>query len=289
MTTYAVTGATGNLGGLAVAALLENGVAPGDIVAIVRDAGRAASLSDQGVQVRVADYTDPAALATALSGVDRLLLISSSEVGQREAQHANVIRAASEAGVALIAYTSLLGGEGSPLTVLRAEHVATEKLLAESGLRTVVLRNGWYWENYLASAPTAIEGGVLYGAAGDGVVAGAARGDYAAAAAAALIADDPRPVYELAGSHPLTYAGIADVLAEVSGKPVRYQDLPESAYADALAGAGLPQPVAAMLADSDAGAAQGGLNGSSADLEELIGRTSASFADVARPALAASV
>ena len=287
MTTYAVTGATGHLGSLAVASLLAAGVPAGDVVAVVRDAGRASALADRGVVVRVADYTDPASLTAALADVDRLLLVSSSAVGERVAQHANVIRAATEAGVGLVAYTSLLHADTSTLG-LAAEHIATEKLLAESGLRYVLLRNGWYWENFIASAPAAIDSGVLYGAGGDGRIAGAARADYAAAAAAALVTDDPRQVYELAGSYPLDYIGIAAVLADVSGKPVRYQDLPEADYAGALEQAGLPQPVAAMLADSDAGAAQGGLDGASTDLEDLIGGPSASFADVAHSGLTVS-
>lgn len=285
MTTYAVTGATGGLGGATVDALLTAGVAPTDIVAIVRNPEKADALRAAGVTVRVADYTDRAALTAALAGVDRLLLVSGSEVGSRVPQHGNVIDAAADAGVSLVAYTSILGADTSPLA-LAEEHLATEKLLAASPLNTVLLRNGWYWENYVASAPAALESGVLYGSAGEGRVAAASRTDYAAAAAAALIDAAGGEVYELAGNDHLTYSEVAAAIAEVSGKPVTYTDIPEADYAAALAGAGIPEPMAAILANSDAGVAQGALDSDSTALASLIGRPSTPLRDVLRTALA---
>lgn len=283
MTTYAVTGATGQLGSLSIEALLERGVAAGDIVAVVRDAAKASPLADRGVTVRVADYSDRAALTTAFAGVDRLLFVSGSEVGSRIAQHTTVVEAAVAAKVGLVAYTSVLKADTSGLQ-LAHEHIATEKVLADSGLAHILLRNGWYSENYTASLQPTLEGGVLYGAAGDGKVAPATRADYAGASAAALIAGEPK-VYELGGSEHLTYADIAAVLAEVSGKPVRYQDLPEADYAAALTSAGVPEPMPAVLADSDAGIARGDLDTSSTDLTDLLGRPSTPFVEVIRAAL----
>uniref|UniRef100_UPI003D92588B NmrA family NAD(P)-binding protein n=1 Tax=Gordonia sp. B7-2 TaxID=3420932 RepID=UPI003D92588B len=279
MTTYAVTGANGGLGRATIEALTERGVAASDIVAIVRDADRAQHLSDAGVTVRVADYDDKAALSAVLSGVDRLLLVSGSEFGSRVRQHGNVIEAAKANGVDLLAYTSILYADTSPLK-LAEEHLATEHILADSGVPHTLLRNGWYWENYVGSAPAAIESGTLYGSARAGRVAGAARRDYADAAAAVLIAGTVGAVYELAGSEPLDHPAIAAAIAEVSGKPVRYQDIPESAYAEALVGAGLPAPVAAILADSDAGVSRGALDSTSTDLADLRGRPSASLKQV---------
>ncbi|GAB18757.1 putative NAD(P)H--quinone oxidoreductase [Gordonia effusa NBRC 100432] len=283
MTTYAVTGATGGLGGAAIDALLASGVEATDIVAVVRDSAKAASLADRGVQVRQADYSDVRALTTALSGVDKLLFVSGSEVGQRAAQHANVIAAAKSAQVSFTAYTSLLRATDSALA-LGDEHRATEKALAESGLAYSLLRNGWYWENYLAATDAAIESGTLYGAAGDGRVAGASRADYARAAAAVLVSDSPRAVYELAGDQPLTYADIAAQISTASGKPVVYQNLSQADYAAALAGNGLPEPVANILADADAGVATGQLDSTSTDLVDLIGRPSTPFNEVLRAA-----
>lgn len=285
MTTYAVTGATGGLGSGAVNSLIERGVTPADIVAVVRNASKAQALADAGVTVRVADYADPAALRAALTGVDKLLLVSGSEVGQRLPQHTNVIEAAKAAGVGLIAYTSILRADSSPL-ILAGEHAETEKLLADSGIDTVLLRNGWYSENYTRSLAPAIESGVFAGSAGTGVVAPAARADYADAAAAALISAPAGAVYELAGSEHLAYADIAAAFAAASGRTVAYQDLPEADYAAALTAAGIPAGFAAVLADSDAGAGKGALNSDSTDLADLRGKPATPFSAVVEAALA---
>ncbi|QIH99895.1 SDR family oxidoreductase [Rhodococcoides fascians A21d2] len=283
--TTAVTGATGNLGGLVVDALITRGVAPGDIVAVVRNADKAAPLAERGVVVRVADYSDTAALTSAFAGVDKVLLISGSEVGQRIAQHHNVIDAAEAAGVSLIAYTSLLAADTSGVS-LAPEHKATEERLTASAIPAVFLRNGWYWENYLGSLAQTIEGGVLLGAAGNGKIAAASRADFAEAAAAVLTHDDQGgKIYELGGDERLTYADLAAVIGEVSGKPMVYQDVSESEYAAILEGAGLPDFVATMLASADAGISRGELDTDSGDLQTLIGRASTPVAEVLRSAM----
>lgn len=274
----AITGATGQLGQLVIEQLLKT-VSGSQIVAIVRNPAKAESLSNQGINVRQADYTDQAAFTTALAGVDKLLLISSSEVGQREPQHKNVIRAAKAAGVKFIAYTSLLHADKSPLG-LANEHVATEKALAESGIPYALLRNGWYTENYLASAPPALEHGVFIGAAGEGKIASATRADYAAAAAK-VIAEEGHAgnVYELAGDNAWTLSELAAELSKQSGKPVTYQNLSEADFAAALKNVGLPAGLADMLADSDVGASKGGLFDDSRTLSKLIGRPTTSLAE----------
>ncbi|MDT2008473.1 SDR family oxidoreductase [Rhodococcus opacus] len=272
--TIAVTGATGHLGRLVVEALLDKGAPAADIVAVVRTPAKTADLADKGVDVRQAEYGDRAALEKALAGVDKLLLVSGSDLGQRIAQHSNVIDAAKAAGVGFIAYTSVLDAQNTPLG-LAVEHRGTEDRLAESGIDFALLRNGWYWENYLGSIPAARETGALFGSAGTGVVAAAARKDYAEAAAAVLLADGQAgKVYELGGDERLTYGELAEVMSAVLGKPVSYKDLPQAEYAAVLEGAGLPAPVANMLADSDAGVAVGALDTESGDLQRLIGRSS---------------
>ncbi len=285
--TTAVTGATGQLGGLAIGELLARGVPAADIVAIVRDESKAADLASKGPQIRVASYDDPEALRRALDGVDKLLLISGSEVGRRVPQHTNVIEAAEAAGVGLIAYTSLLNAATSGLG-LAPEHVATEKRLGESSIPAVFLRNGWYWENYLQAISQAVSSGALFGAAGEGKVAGAARADYAAAAAAVLTsdADQGGKVYELGGDERLTYADLAKVIGEVAGKTVEYRDLPEADYAKVLADNGTPEQFAAVLAGSDAGIARGELDTTSGDLQTLIGRSPTPFAQIVKAAIA---
>lgn len=274
----ALTGATGQLGQFVVEALLKS-VPAKEIVAIVRNPAKAQALSKQGLIVRQGDYNDQAALTQALAGVEKLLLISSSEVGQRAAQHRNVINAAKAAGVKFIAYTSLLHADTSPLG-LHVEHVETEKLLAESGIPFALLRNGWYSENYLASAPAALAHGVFLGAAGEGKIASATRADYAAAAARVISEEGHAgKVYELAGDKAWTLSDLAALLSEASGKKVVYQNLSEADFAAALKGAGLPDGLAEMLADSDIGASKGGLFDDSQTLSKLIGRPTTSIAD----------
>ncbi|HDR2627247.1 SDR family oxidoreductase [Enterobacter cancerogenus] len=266
-----ITGATGQLGHLVIEQLLKT-VPANQIVAIVRNPAKADALSQQGVVVRQADYADEAAFTAALGGVDKLLLISSSEVGQRAAQHQNVINAAKAAGVKFIAYTSLLHADTSPLG-LHVEHVQTEKALAESGVPYALLRNGWYTENYLASVPPALEHGVFIGAAGEGKIASATRADYAAAAAKVISEEGHAgKVYELAGDNAWTLSEMAAELSKQSGKKVAYQNLSEADFAATLKGAGLPAGLADMLADSDTGASKGGLFDDSRTLSNLIGR-----------------
>ena len=274
----AITGATGQLGHLVLQNLLKT-TAASQIVAIVRNPAKAESLSQQGIVVRQADYTDEAAFTAALQGVDKLLLISSSEVGQRASQHRNVINAAKAAGVKFIAYTSLLHADKSPLG-LHVEHVETEKMLADSGIPYALLRNGWYTENYLASAPPALEHGVFIGAAGDGKIASATRADYAEAAAR-VIAEEGHAgkVYELAGDEAWTLSELAAALSKQSGKNVVYQNLSEADFAAALKSVGLPAGLADMLADSDVGAAKGGLFDDSRTLSALIGRPTTPLAE----------
>lgn len=274
----AITGATGQLGQQVFANLL-NATAANQLVAVVRNPAKAEALSQKGVVVRQADYGDEAALTRALQGVDKLLIISSSEVGQRAPQHRNIINAAKAAGVKFIAYTSLLHADTSPLG-LADEHVATEKMLADSGIPFALLRNGWYTENYLASAPAALEHGVFIGAAGEGKIASATRADYAAAAAR-VIAEDGHAgkVYELAGDHGWTLSELAAELAKQSGKNVVYQNLSQADFAAALKSVGLPAGLADMLADSDVGASKGGLFDDSHTLSKLIGRPSTSLAE----------
>ncbi|MEQ7760432.1 SDR family oxidoreductase [Xanthomonas hortorum] len=283
----AVTGATGQLGRLVVQALLSK-VSAAEIVALARSPAKAADLAAQGVQVRQADYEQPATLDTALTGIDTLLLISSSEVGRRVPQHRAVIDAAQRAGVQLLAYTSVLHAERSPLG-LAPEHLETEGLLRASGLPHALLRNGWYSENYTASIPAALAHGALLGSARQGRIASAARADYAEAAAVVLTTQGHAgKVYELAGDSAYTLSDLAAEITRQSGQTVVYTDLPEEAYKAALLDAGLPEAVAGLLADSDAGAAKDALLDESHELSRLIGRPTTPIAASVAQALAAA-
>jgi len=275
----AVTGATGHLGGHVIESLLTREVAAADIVAIVRDEAKAANLATKGVRLGVASYEDEAALAAALEGVDRLVLVSGSEVGKRVAQHTNIISAAKAAGVEFISYTSLLNLDTSELG-LAPEHAATEEVLAQSGIDHALLRNGWYWENYASAIDSGRAVGKFFGAAGSAKVSGAARRDYAEAAAVVVTSENQAGrVYELAGSPALTYQGIADEVAAVIGAQVTYIDQTVDEYRATLEGFGLPAAIAQMFAEMDPIIAQGALYSESTDLQDLIGRPSSTVSD----------
>ncbi|MCW1886451.1 SDR family oxidoreductase [Luteolibacter flavescens] len=280
----AITGATGQLGRLVIDHLLAR-VPASNLVAIVRDPAKAADIAARGVTVRQADYSDPASLATALSGIEKLLLISSNEVGNRTNQHAHVIDAAKSAGVKFLAYTSVLHADRSQLG-LAEEHRQTEAYLTASGLPFAILRNGWYTENYAASIPTALAHGALVGGADEGRISSAARTDYAEAAAIVLTRPvEPGSIYELAGDSAYTLADLAAEVSRQSGKDIPYRDLTEEAYRTLLIGAGLPEAFASLLADSDAAASRGALFDDSGELGTLLGRPTTPLAETVRQTL----
>lgn len=267
----AITGATGQLGRLVITALLER-VPADQLVALVRDPQKAQDIAELGVDVRHADYSQPATLATAFVGVEKLLLISSNELGQRATQHQAVIDAAKAAGVKLLAYTSVLHADTSALG-LAEEHRQTEQALQASGVPYVLLRNGWYSENYLASVGSALAHNALLGSAEEGRISSASRADYAVAAAVVLTsADQAAKVYELAGDESYSLSELAALITQQTGTQVAYQNLPQAEFEAVLVSVGLPAPVADLLANSDAAAAKGALFGNEQQLSKLIGR-----------------
>ncbi|WP_216921540.1 SDR family oxidoreductase [Synechococcus sp. CCAP 1479/9] len=271
MTQFVITGATGQLGRLVIDVLLRR-VPADSIVAAVRNVEKASDIAAMGVQVRQADYNQPASLEAALQGADRLLLISSSEIGQRTRQHQAVIDAAKRSGIQRLAYTSVLHADTSVLA-LAQEHRETEAAILASGLPFVLLRNGWYTENYTAGLPSALSLGAVYGCAGEGRIASATRADYAEAAATILTSDDPAgQIYELAGDSAYTLSDFAAAISTQIGQPIPYINLPEADYRSSLLGAGLPEPLAALLADSDTGASKGALFDDGRQLSRLLGR-----------------
>jgi len=275
--TLVITGATGHLGSLVIESLLDQGVAAHDITAAGRDITKLKDLADRGVTVRVIDFNEPATLLDAFRRADKVLLVSGSEVGQRVRQHRNVIDAARTTGVGLLAYTSIANA-GATSMRLAAEHQATETALRDSGLPYVLLRNSWYIENYTAQLPSILAQGTLAGSAGNGRVSAATRADYAAAAAAVLTSDpEPGRAYELGGDQAFTLTELAAEISALTGQRISYQDLPVDDYAQLLTGAGIPAPVAAIIADADRGLASGDLYVGSGHLSQLIGHPTTSL------------
>lgn len=265
-----ITGTSGHLGRLVVEELARRGD-PANVVATARSLDKIAGLADLGVTTRELDYDRPDTIAAALDGATQVLLVSSSEFGNRVGQHTAVVDAAVAAGVEHIAYTSILRAGTSPL-IAAVDHRGTEEVLAAAPIATTRLRHGWYIENYTGNLAPALEHGAIIGAAGDGRIAAAARADYAAAAATVLLDPSLRGgTYELAG-HAYTMAEYAAVVSELTGRAIPYVDLPADDFRGALLGAGLPAPLADFLVDADLGIAKGELDGDPSTLERLAGR-----------------
>lgn len=276
-----ITGATGQLGRLVVEKLKQR-VNAEDLAALVRSPEKAADL---GIEAREFDYSKSGALVNALQGIDHLLLISGSEVGQRKAQHENIIKAAGEAGVKWIVYTSLLHTDTSSLS-LAGEHLATEELLKASGIPHTILRNGWYTENYTVSVPGAVAAGAFIGSAGDGKVSSAAREDYAEAAAVVLTGKGHEgKMYELAGDVAYTLRDLAAEISRQTGKDIPYNNLSEEEYAGVLKSVGVPEGFAQAIAGWDIGVSKDDLFEDNKVLSGLIGRPTTTLAASVKKAL----
>ncbi len=281
----AVTGATGHLGRLVVESLLERGTPADQVAAAVRTPAKAADLAARGVLVREADYSRPETLAAAFEGVDTLLLVSSSEVGQRVPQHVAVIDAAKAAGVGRVVYTSAPQADTSTL-VLAPDHKATEEYLAQSGLSTTVLRNNWYTENYLQAVQQAKDSGEILASVGDGKVASAPRSDFAEAAAVVLVDDSHAgKVYELSGDVAWTHDELAAAAGEVLGREVSYHRVSPEEHAAVLAGFGLDEGTVGFVVALDGNIRDGELATVTSDLSTLLGRPTTGLVEALRAAL----
>lgn len=274
-----VTGATGHLGTLVVEGLI-NQVPVEQIAVLARDPAKAARFGELGVQVRVGDYDDPASLADAFGPNDKVLLVSASEVGKRAPQHKAVIDAAKRAGVALLAYTSILGGPAADFELAR-EHQITERYLIDSGLPYVLLRNGWYHENYTRDVAEAVAAGALTTSTGPGArIASAARSDFAAAAVAVLTTEGhANREYELSGDEAWTFDEFAAEVARQTGTDFKVNRISGEELRGILTGQGVPDPIAAILVGVDAAISEGLLATRTGDLAALIGRPTVPLAE----------
>ena len=274
-----ITGATGQLGRLVVESLLARGTAASDIVATGRNVEKLAELSAQGVTVAELDYTKPETVAAVVKPGDTLLLVSGSEVGQRAAQHATVITAAKNAGVARIVYTSAPAATTSPL-VLAPEHKATEEALVASGVAFTILRNGWYTENYAGEVEKGRDTGAIVASVGDGRVSSASRKDYAEAAAVVLAAEGHEgKVYELSGDVAWNFDDLAAAIGGIVGREVVYTRLSPEEHAQLLTSFGLDEATVGFVVALDGNIRDGLLGVTSGELAALIGRPTTPLAE----------
>lgn len=266
--TILVTGATGGFGGHAITSL-EELVGSSHIIGLARSEEKARGLTDRGIAVRIGDYDDPESLQRAFDGVDRLLFVSGTP-GNRETEHGNVVRAAQDAGVGFIAYTSFPQAT-SVNNMLSSDHVFTEDLLAKSGIAHALLRNNWYLENELALIDIARSTGELPFAAGQATIGWALKREYAEAAARVVSADDPRnETLELSG--PLrSYADLAAAVSRVTGKSVTPRPVTLEGFAATLKAAGLPDGAVQGLTGVQTLVAAGDLEVASTDFVRTLG------------------
>ncbi|WP_328845823.1 SDR family oxidoreductase [Streptomyces sp. NBC_00258] len=278
-----VTGATGHLGRFVIEGLLEK-VPADQITAVVRSEEKAADFAARGVKLAIADYNAPETFDGLFSAGDKVLLISGNEFDKgRVGQHKVVLDAAKAAGVALLAYTS---APGSLSAALADDHRDTEAAVLESGVTYAFLRNGWYNENYTENLAPVLEYGAVVQAAGEGKVSSASRADYAAAAVAVLTGEGhENKSYELGGDTAWDFAEYAAEVAKASGKEIVYNSVPVEAYKGILTGAGLPEPLAAILAGVDASIEKGELVVATGDLSRLTGRPTTPIAESIAAAL----
>ncbi|CAL9529909.1 MULTISPECIES: SDR family oxidoreductase [Streptomyces] len=278
-----VTGASGKLGRHVVEQLLEK-VPAGQVTAVVRSPEKVADLAERGVRVAVADYNAPETFDGLFAAGDKVLLISGNEFDKgRVRQHSVVIDAAKAAGVALLAYTS---APGSLTAALADDHRGTERALLDSGVPYVLLRNGWYHENYTENLAPVLEHNAVVAAAGEGRVSSASRADYAAAAVAVLTGEGhENTTYELGGDEAWSFAEYAAELSRQTGREIVYNPVTPEVLTGILTGAGLPEPVAATFAGVDAAIAKGELVVDSGDLSRLAGRPTTPLAEAIAVAL----
>lgn len=279
-----VTGASGHLGQLVLHHLLDTLKVPAaDVVAASRKPDALSAWAAKGVTVRPVDFEDQASLAGAFGGAERVLLISTDAVdrpGRRIAQHQAAVKAAERAGVRHVVYTSMPKPEGSPI-LIAPDHAATEAALAASALPGwTILRNHWYFENLLGSLPQVVSSGQWYSAAGDGKVANIARDDLALAAAAALAADfDGKRTLTLTGGAARTTSETAALVSKVTGKPIQVIPVPVDGLVQGIVAAGLPEPVARLIASFDANTAENRAGDVTTDFKALTGKEPRAFED----------
>jgi NAD(P)H dehydrogenase (quinone) len=291
--TILVTGASGKLGGGVVRHLLEsNAVAPSRIIATTRNPDSLADLATRGVAVRYADFDDPPSLDRAFAGADKVLIVSTDALdlvgGKRLKQHEAAVAAVKDAGATHVAYTSMLKPEpGSPF-VLADDHHGTEQAMIASGLSHTIFRPNSYHENLLTFLPNIVADGRWFTSAGDGRVAYAARDDMAAAIAGRLASDSAdNAVFNLTGPKAYSNADVAELVSQVTGRPIEIVPVSDEALSEALTAA-LPEDLARLAVSVDVNVRMGNSELANDTIEELSHRRPMPlerFLEANRPAL----
>ena len=288
MSTILVTGATGGLGHAVVETLLQT-ISADQLAVLARDPAKAADLQAQGVAVRQGDYSDYASLTAAFAGVDKLYFVATNAMTDRIAQHENVVRAAAAAGVKHLVYTSFqrkTEDGSSPVAFIEEAHLATEKLIKQSGIAYTILKHALYLDVFPPFfGPQVLENNTIYLPAGAGRGAYASRHDLAVAGAAVLTGNGhENQTYELAANETYSLADMAQLLGEVSGRPIQYVSPSPTEFIAQLTQAGVPAENSRMAAALMSAVAQGEFDFPDPMLEKLLGRKAESAAEFLKAA-----
>ncbi len=275
-----ITGATGHLG-LATIDFLLKKLPASQLVALVRDEKKAAHINEKGVDIRIGTYDDTASLDRAMRGIEKVLLIAGTDEDNRLQQHRNVVDAAKKAGVTFIAYTSrTLKDRSTMANQLMEGHFQTEDYIKASGLTYTLFRNVLYMDAIPQFVGANVFETGIYLPAGQGRVPFALRSEMAEAIANALTADDTDTiVYKLTGSEAYSFADVAAVLTDLSGKEVTYTAAEKSAFERQLKARNVPEPVIQKITGFLTDIKNGQEDDVSHDLENLLGRKPASLKD----------
>ena len=289
-----VTGATGPLGSAVVDSLLKKTASAG-VVALVRDPQKATGLTAKGVEVRAGDYGDAAALALAFRGIDTLYFVSGNDIAHRMTQHENVVRAAREAGVRQVVYTSFQRRDetdASPIAFVAQSHLGTERLLKTSGLIYTILQHGIYTDMIpVFAGPQLLETKTLYQPAGDGRTAFAVRTDLAEAGANVLIDTTGRydnKILVLTGAEAVSYAEVAGIISGVTGLSIGYYSPSPEEFTETMTAAGVPAEIIGLVAGFATAMKIGEFDQATGDLEQVLGRPPLTVAQFLRTAFGAA-
>jgi len=277
-----VTGATGHFGKAAIGFLLEKGIPANQISALVRDPSKATDLAAKGITLKVGDYNDYASLVEAFKGTEKLLLVSSSDMNNRSSQHINAIRAAKEAGVKHIIYTSFQrkNETSSPIQMISQAHLDAEKEIKASGMTYTILQNGLYADGLpMFLGEKVLETGIFL-PAGNTKAAFTVRNDIAEAAANIITGSGhENAIYQTATNETNSYADVASILSEITGKKVNYVDAPKEVFVETLTRAGVPAVYIGLFAGFSEAIRQGEFDFHNNDLERLLYRKPTSLKD----------
>jgi NAD(P)H dehydrogenase (quinone) len=280
-----VTGATGHLGKAVISSLLAKGIPASNIAALVRDEKKAADLKEKGIQIKIGNYQDFGSLKNALQDVDKLLLVSSSDMDDRLGQHKNVINAAKETGVSHIVYTSIdiKDFKQSTIPLVSQIHADTADYLKQMAIPYTLMDNTLYADLIpMFAGENVLEDGIFF-PAGAGKTPFLPRTEMAEAAAIVLTtAGHENKEYAIAAETAYSFEEIAGLLSDITGKPVNYHKPDADAYIAQLVKAGVPKDNAAFFAGFGKAIGNGEFDTHRSDLKQLLGRSPVSLEDFLR-------